>query len=31
MQHLRDLTWKISSSVKELHESVSGYKTATEA
>jgi len=28
MQHLRDLSWKIAESVKELHESVAGYKTA---
>jgi Methyl-accepting chemotaxis protein (MCP) signaling domain. len=31
MQHLRDVTWKISSSVKEIHESVSDYKTASSA
>ena len=30
MQHLRDLSWKIAESVKELHESVAGYKTAAE-
>jgi methyl-accepting chemotaxis protein len=29
MQHLRDLSWRIAESVKELHASVSGYKTAT--
>jgi methyl-accepting chemotaxis protein len=28
MQHLRDLSWKIAESVKVLHDSVSGYKTA---
>jgi methyl-accepting chemotaxis protein len=28
MQHLRDLSWRIAESIKELHESVSGYKTA---
>lgn len=27
MQHLRDLSWTIAESVKELHDSVSGYKT----
>jgi methyl-accepting chemotaxis protein len=27
MQHVRDLSWDIAESVKELHESVSGYKT----
>jgi methyl-accepting chemotaxis protein len=27
MRHLRDLTWVISGSVKELHESVAGYRT----
>jgi methyl-accepting chemotaxis protein len=27
MQHLRDLSWTIAESVKELHASVSGYKT----
>jgi hypothetical protein len=27
MQHLRDLRWKIAESVKELHGSVSAYKT----
>jgi methyl-accepting chemotaxis protein len=27
MQHLRDLSWRIAESVKELHASVSGYKT----
>ncbi len=31
MQHLTDLNWKVSGSVKELHESVSGYKTAPSA
>jgi len=30
MQHLRDLSWKIAESVKELHESVAGYRTAAE-
>jgi len=28
MQHLRDLSWRIAESVRELHASVSGYKTA---
>jgi methyl-accepting chemotaxis protein len=27
MQHLRDLSWKIAESVKDLHGSVSAYKT----
>ncbi len=31
MQHLRDLSWRIAESVKELHASVAGYKTASEA
>jgi methyl-accepting chemotaxis protein len=31
MQHLRDLSWKIAESVKELHASVSGYKTSAAA
>jgi methyl-accepting chemotaxis protein len=26
MQHVRDLSWRIAESVKDLHESVSGYK-----
>ena len=28
MQHLRELGWRIAGSVKELHESVAGYRTA---
>ena len=28
MQHLRDLSWRIAEAVKELHASVSGYRTA---
>jgi methyl-accepting chemotaxis protein len=28
MRHLRDLSWRIAEAVKELHASVSGYRTA---
>ena len=31
MQHVRDLSWHIAESVRELHESVSGYRTLADA
>jgi methyl-accepting chemotaxis protein len=31
MQHLRDLSWRMAESIKEVHDSVSGYRTSAAA